>query len=59
MNELPIIGYLCLCKDFWDCHGQRLQVARRKYMVKRWLLKKKTILETDQHFLAAVLSEMD
>ena len=24
VNELPVIGSLCLCKDFWDRHGANI-----------------------------------
>ena len=32
MNELPVIGSLCLRKDLWHRQGRTLQVVRGKYM---------------------------
>ena len=50
MNELPVIGSLCFRKDFWDRHGANIATISRS---------KKTIMERDHRFFAAVLSELD
>ena len=50
MNELPVIGSLCFRKDFWDRHGANIATVSRS---------KKTIMERDHRFFAAVLSELD
>ena len=34
MNELPVIGEICMRKKLWDRQGQTLQVAKRKSMAK-------------------------
>ena len=53
MNELPVIGP-CVCpKISWIETGQTLQAA------KGCSTSKKTILERDQCFFAAVLLQMD
>ena len=60
MNELPVIGSLCLRKDLWDCHGANI-ATRNKGMYGKGLFrypKKKTILGRDHRFFSAVLKEM-
>ena len=32
MNEFPVVGSLCLRTDFWNRHGQTLQLTRKKFM---------------------------
>ena len=44
------IGSLCFRKDFWDRHGANIATISRS---------KKTIMERDHRFFAAVLSELD
>ena len=46
IDELPVIGSLCLRKDFWDRHGANIATRWNEMYV---------ILETDYCFL----SEMD
>ena len=29
MNELPVIGSLCLRKDLWDCHGANIATGNK------------------------------
>ena len=29
MNELPVIGSLCLRKDFWDRHGANIATRKK------------------------------
>ena len=53
MNELPVIGSLCLRKEFWDRHGANI-VTRYK-----GTYGKINICEQDYGFYAAVLSYMD
>ena len=54
MDELPVIGFLCLRQDFWDRQGQTLQFNREKCMAKCCFdVKKKTILVRDHRFFAA------
>ena len=48
INELPIIGSLCVRKDFWEPRG-------KQYMAKGGFHVQKTILERDQGFFATVL----
>ena len=50
MKELPVIGSLCSRKDFWDRHGANITTVSRS---------KRTIMERDHRFFAAVLSELD
>ena len=50
MNELSVIGSLCLSTDFQDRTGQTLQLARKKYMAKYVLTSKIAILEKDYRF---------
>ena len=60
MNELPVIGSSCLRRDFWVPHWKHI-TARWKEMYGERLFRrpKKTILQREYHFFAAVLSEMD
>ena len=52
MDELPVIGFLCLRQDFWLQF--RLQFNREKCMAKCCFdVKKKTILVRDHRFFAA------
>ena len=52
MNELSVIGSLCLSTDFQDRTGQTLQLARKKYMAKYVLTSKIAILEKDYRFFS-------
>ena len=38
MNELPVIGSLCLRKDLWDCHGANI-ATRNKGMYGKGLFR--------------------
>ena len=49
MNELPVIGSMCLRKDLWDRHEANIATRQKE---------KKTILVRDHRFFAAVSSEM-
>ena len=47
-------------KELWDCQGTNTASRwREMYGEKLFPRPKKGILETDQHFFAAVLSQMD
>ena len=48
MNELLVIGSLCLRKDFWDPHGANIATRERLFRSP-----KITILERDYRFFAA------
>ena len=50
MNKLPVIGSLCSRKDFWDRHQAKITTVSRS---------KRTIMERDHRFFAAILSELD
>ena len=59
MNGLPVIGSLCLRKDFWDRHGANIATRYKEmYGGERFFQrsKKRAVLERDQCFSAAVLS---
>ena len=59
-NDLPVIGYPCLCKNPEIVRGRTLRVARRKCVAKSCVeLQKKRILKRDQRFFAVVLSQME
>ena len=55
MNELPVIGSLCLRKDFWDCRGAEIASFYREIYGERLFRR----LELDRRFFTAVLSEMN
>ena len=60
MNELPVIGSLCLRKDLWDCHGANI-ATRNKGMYGKGLFrypKKKRFWGEIIAFFSAVLKEM-
>ena len=59
MNELPLIGSLCLRKDLWDCHGANI-ATRNKGMYGKGIFRypKKKVLGRDHRFFSAVLKEM-
>ena len=60
INKLTAIRALCLRKDFWDHHQANIQLAKNKCTARgRFDVQKKTILERDYHFFAAVLLEID
>ena len=56
--ELPVIGSLCLRKDFWDFIRQTFQLAREKCMAKGYFDVQKTVSMTDHRFFVVVLSEL-
>ena len=55
IDELPVIGSLCLRKDFWDRHGANIATRWNEMCVKGVSTTKNTILDTGYCFL----SEMD
>ena len=57
MNELSVIGSLCLRTDLWDRHGKDIATHHKEMYGERLFLK--TILVRDFRFFAALLSEMD
>ena len=59
MNGLPVIGSLCLRKDFWDRHGANIATRYKEMYGGERLFqrsKKRAVLERDQCFSATVLS---
>ena len=59
MKEFPVVGALCLRKDFWDRHGANIATRKGEMYGERlfhFFSSKKTILERNQHFFAADLS---
>ena len=60
MNELLVIGSLCLRTDFWDRHGANIATHLEELYGERLFRRpKKTILARDFRFFAVLLSEMD
>ena len=58
MSELPVVGFLCLRKDFWDHHGANIATCLKEILAKGFFDVQKTIMERDQRFFAAVLSQI-
>ena len=59
MIKLPLIGSLCLRKDFWDRHWANVATCLREmYGERLFRHSKKSILVRDRHFFVVVLSEM-
>ena len=59
MNELPVIGSMCLRKDLWDRHEANIATRQKEMWGERLFRRqKKTILVRDHCFFAAVSSEM-
>ena len=59
MNELPVIGSLCLRKDFWDRHGTNIATRQKEIYGERLFRRpKKKKMERDKRFFPEVLSQM-
>ena len=58
MNELPVIGSLCLRKDFWDRHGTNIATRQKEIYGERLFRRPKKKMERDKRFFPEVLSQM-
>ena len=59
MNNLPVIRYRAIRKEFWGRKGANIASRwKEMYGKKLFPCPKKWILEGDQHFFAVVLSQM-
>ena len=59
MKELPVIGSLCLRKEFWDRHGENIVTRYKGTYGERFFWSPKKRFLQDYGFFAAVLLYMD